>query len=92
MIRYVSYTNIFQKKKVTLFYNPNICHDSEAAVQQAVSKWFQKFFLVYFALRDPLILINEYILLCILSVAESTEPSIYTTGTTFWNLPEVDGT
>jgi hypothetical protein len=54
-----------------------------------MSKFFQKFFLVYFALRDPLILINEYILLCILSVAESTEPSIYTTVTTFWNLPEV---
>jgi hypothetical protein len=53
---------------------------------------FKNFFLVFFALRYPLILINKYILLCILSVAESTEPSIYTRGTTFWNLPEVDGT
>jgi hypothetical protein len=82
----------FRKIKVTLFYNPNICDDSKAAVQQAVSKLLQKFFLVYFALRKLLILINKYVLLCILSVAESTELSINTTGTTFWNFPEVDGT
>jgi hypothetical protein len=69
-----------------------MCDDSEAAVQQAVSKFFQKFFSIYFALRNPLILINENILPRILSVVESTKHSIYTTGATFWNLPEMDGT
>ena len=67
-----------------------MCDDSEEAVQQAVSKLFQKFFSIYFALRNPVILINEYILLRILSVVESTKHRIYTTGATFWNLPEIE--
>jgi hypothetical protein len=56
-----------------------MCDDSEAAVQQAVSILFQKFFSIYFALRNPLILINEFILLRIVSVAEGNEYSIHTT-------------
>jgi hypothetical protein len=47
--------------------------DSEAAVQQAVSKLFQKILSIYFALRNPLILINRYILLRIIYVVERTE-------------------
>jgi hypothetical protein len=69
-----------------------MCDDSAAAVQQAVSKLFQKFFSIYFALRNPPILMNENVLLRVLSVVESTEHSTYTTGAAFGTLPELDST
>jgi len=52
----------------------------------------KNFFSFYFALRNPLILLNEYILRHVLSAAGSTKHIIYTMGGTFGNLPEMDGT